>query len=119
MKRGKTGRTNEALKAVAAWPDSDFRKALEKVAHYEIRRHHIDYPRLRLLYNALLAYGDRWAHDLIEQMLNDHSTLANHYHQIYFLMAYDNNPVAGFSDLLPLCESSRNEYERLHKLIGH
>lgn len=115
VKRGKTGRTNQALMAVTIWPAPDFRKSIEKVARFEIRRKHIDYMRLKYLYEALLAYGDQWAHDLIEKLLKDHSTIANHYHQIYFLMAYDKNPATGFDDLLPLCESSRESYENFYK----
>ena len=89
---GKEGRTNDALAAVAIWPDSDFWQPLTEVCAYESTRTHFDYPRIYLMYAALMAYDDQRSLALIEKMLSEASESLRQYHIEGFNRAFKKSP---------------------------
>lgn len=56
------GNTRYALNAIQLWPDADFWPALTEVRDYEIQRKHFDYPRIRALIKAIIAYDDDYSY---------------------------------------------------------
>ncbi|MBR1883095.1 MAG: hypothetical protein IJ808_08845 [Muribaculaceae bacterium] len=68
--KGETGGTNQALAAVRRWPDADFMPALIKLRDYELKAKYYDYSRIRLFYDALMAYDDQRSYDIIDETLS-------------------------------------------------
>ncbi len=96
------GDTNDALEAVAVWPNKEFRLALTQLRNYELTRRYIDYQRLKLFYLACLEYNDSWAYHFIDETL-DKSTKKwgkNNYHWQYFYEAMRESPHSRFTPLI-------------------
>ena len=96
------GDTNDALEAVAVWPNKEFRLALTQLRNYELTRRYIDYQRLKLFYLACLEYNDAWAYHFIDETL-DKSTKKwgkNNYHWQYFYEAMRESPHSRFTPLI-------------------
>ena len=102
VRNGPEGRTNEGLEAVAIWPDPAFLPALRKVRDYEVKRIHYDYYRIRIFYQALMAYDDEDSYNFIDETLRmtGRDKTTRHYHLQYFRMAYDMSPNSRYEDLL-------------------
>lgn len=102
VRSGPKGRTNEGLEAVSIWPDPAFLPALRKVRDYEVSRTHYDYGRIRLYYQALMAYDDETSYNFIDETLRmtDRDKSTRHYHLEFFRMAYDMSPNPRYETLL-------------------
>ena len=102
VRNGPEGRTNEGLEAVAIWPDPAFLPALRKVRDYEVKRKHYDYYRIRIFYQALMAYDDEDSYNFIDETLRmtGRDKTTRHYHLEYFRMAYDLSPNSRYENLL-------------------
>ena len=99
---GPEGRTNQALEAVAIWPDPAFLPALRKVRDYEVSRKHYDYGRIRRFYLALMAYDDENSYNFIDETLRmtGRNKTTQKYHLEFFHKAYETNPNFRYESLL-------------------
>ena len=102
VRNGSEGRTNEGLEAVATWPDPAFLPALRKVRDYEVKRKHYDYYRIRIFYQALMAYDDENSYNFIDETLRmtGRDSTTRHYHLEYFREAYEKCPNPRYETLL-------------------
>ena len=101
------GRTNEALEAVAIWPDSAFLPALREVRDYEVTRQ-LDYPRIRSIFLALMAYDDDVSYDIIDETLRltGRDKATQYYYLKYFREAYETSHNSRYESLLKKYEDS-------------
>lgn len=96
------GNTNDALEAVAVWPNKEFRLALTQLRNYELTRKYFDYQRLKLFYLACLEYNDAWAYHFIDETLGKSTKKwgKNNYHWQYFYEAMRESPHSRFAPLI-------------------
>ena len=96
------GNTNEALEAVALWPNKEFRLALTQLRNYELTRKYFDYQSIKLFYLACMAYNDGWAYHFIDETLGKSTKKwgKNNYHWEYFYEAMRESPHPRFAPLI-------------------
>lgn len=96
------GNTNDALEAVAVWPNKEFRLALTQLRNYELTRKNFDYQRIKLFYLACLAYNDSWAYHFIDETLGKSTKKwgKNNYNWQYFYEAMRESPHPRFTPLI-------------------
>lgn len=86
------GRTNEALQAIALWPDADFVPALERLADFELKRKLFDYSRIKRFYAAVMEYDNDWAFNFLQDYLGRRAAQKIYSHPENLFRAYYLNP---------------------------
>lgn len=97
------GFTHDALNAIQLWPDNDFWPALTKVRDYETRRIHFDYPRIRALLKAVMAYDNDFSYQFLVDSFNQMKSAGNNSPYFYFAIELErimeDHPNSRYKDL--------------------
>jgi hypothetical protein len=89
------------FRSIMNFQDSIFKPKLEAFQKVEIpKKGGFDYPKLRVFYKAVASYQDNWAHDLMQNTLQNAEPVAKKYHSKYIWIACKKYPNQLFSDLV-------------------